>query len=345
MAILFNQEWSKVELLRRVGHMDQLAGIRLLELSDGKGRGCRVLDVWTGTGFRFQVNADRALDITSCDFKGVPLAWRSSAGDANPAFYEPHGLGWLRSFPGGLLTTCGLNQFGSPSQDNGVEFGLHGRISNLPATQMNYRTFWDGDDYMLEISGEIRQSALFFENLVLRRRLTMKLGSSRLLIQDVVTNDGFDPSPHMLLYHFNLGFPLVSEHAQLHLQAESPQPRDADARAGLDGWDRFQPPTHGYREQVFIHCPRIGQDGNATVELTNPRMGIGMRWKYDATSLPYLMEWKMMGEGAYVVGIEPANCNGTGGRASTREKGKLPVIEPGESLQYSIELEVIDNRE
>jgi hypothetical protein len=341
MATVFNREWSKAELLRHVGHMDQLAGIRLMELVDGKARGCRVLDVWTGTGFRFQVNADRALDITSCDFKGIPLAWRSSSGDVHPAFYEPQGLGWLRSFPGGLLATCGLDQFGSPSQDNGVEFGLHGRISNLPATQVNHRAFWDGDEYNLEISGEIRQTALFFENLVLQRHVTTALGSNRLRIEDVVTNDGFEPAPHMLLYHFNLGFPLVSEHTQLHLSAESTQPRDAAAQAGLKNWERFQPPTAGYQEQVFIHRPKADQDGRATVELDNPQMGVGLRWTYDATTLPYLMEWKMMGEGAYVVGIEPANCNGPGGRASTREMGQLPVIEPGESCRYSIELEVI----
>ena len=341
MTTLFNREWSKGELLRRVGHMEQLAGIRPMELADGKGRGCRVLDVWTGTGLRYQVNADRALDITSCDFKGIPLAWRSASRDAHPAYYEPQGLGWLRSFPGGLLTTCGLDQFGSPSQDKGVPFGLHGRVSNLPATQVNYRTYWDDDEYMLEISGEIRQAALFFENLVLRRRLTTQLGSNRLHIDDVVVNEGFEPTPHMLLYHFNLGFPLVCEQTQLHLQAESTQPRDADADVGLADWARFQPPSPGYREQVFIHRPRVGQDGTTTIELNNPQMGIGVRWKYDTASLPYLMEWKMMGEGAYVVGIEPANCDGLGGRASTREMGRLFIIEPGESCHYSIGLEII----
>jgi hypothetical protein len=341
MATVFNREWSKAELSRHVGHMDQLAGIRPMELADGKARGCRILDVWTGAGFRFQVNADRALDIASCAFEGIPLAWRSPSGDVHPAFYEPQGLGWLRSFPGGLLATCGLDQFGSPSQDGGVEFGLHGRISNLPATQVNYRTFWDGDEYILEVSGEIRQTALFFENLVLRRRLTTRLGSNRLRIEDVVVNDGFAPAPHMLLYHFNLGFPLVSEHTRLHLQAESTQPRDAAAEVGLADWACFQLPTPGYQEQVFIHRPKADQDGWATVELDNPEMGVGLRWTYDATALPYLMEWKMMGEGAYVVGIEPANCKGLGGRAVTRETGQLPVIEPGESRRYSIELEVI----
>jgi hypothetical protein len=341
MAKLFEHDWSKAELLSRVGQMDQLAGIRLLEAGDGKARGCRVLDVWTGTGLRFQLNAERALDISSCDFKGLPLAWRSPAGDVHPAFYEPQGLGWLRSFPGGLLTTCGLDQFGSPAQEGGTEFGLHGRISNQPASQVNYRTFWDNNDYKLEITGEIRQAALFCENLVLRRRISTALGSNHIQIEDNVTNEGFSPAPQMLLYHFNLGFPLVSEDTRLRLQSEETLPRDAIAQSGLADWDRFQSPTPGYQEQVFIHRPVATEDGLTTVELHNSQMGFGLRWMYKTAELPYLMEWKMMGAGAYVVGIEPANCNGLGGRAATREMGVLPLLMPGESRGYHLAIEVL----
>jgi hypothetical protein len=341
MTNLFKREWSKSELLRRVGQMDQLAGIRLLEAGDGKARGCRMLDVWTGTGLRFQINAERALDISSCDFKGQPLAWRSPAGDVHPAFYEPQGLGWLRSFPGGLLATCGLDQFGSPSQADGAEFGLHGRISNSPASQVSYRAFWDGDEYKLEFTGEIWQAALFCENLVLRRKISTALGSNRIRIEDVVTNEGFQPAPHMLLYHFNLGFPLVSEQTRLQLQAEETLPRDTTAQSGLAEWDRFQAPTPGYSEQVFIHKPVTAENGLTTVELRNPHLGLGLRWTYQTAELPYLMEWKMMGEGAYVVGIEPANCNGLGGRAATRESSQLPMLAPGESRKYHMDVEVI----
>jgi hypothetical protein len=340
MITLFNREWSKTELLARVGHIDQLAGVRLLEAQDGKARGCRLLDVWTGTGLRFQVNAERALDISSCDYKGIPLSWRSPAGDVHPMYYEPRGTGWLRSFPGGLLTTCGLDQFGLPCEDNGTEFGLHGRISNTPASQVNYRTYWAGDDYKLVISAETRQASLFGENLVLKRQISTALGSNRIRIEDIITNEGFEPAPHMLLYHFNLGFPLISENAHLYLNTEGTFPRDEAAQSGMDAWDRFQLPTQGYQEQVFIHRPETDENGFTSVALSNPQMEIGLRWSYKTANLPYLMEWKMMGEGAYVVGVEPANCDGLGGRVATRELGKLPMLEPGESRDYHIDLEV-----
>jgi hypothetical protein len=343
MTTLFNREWSKAELMSRVGQMDQLSGIQLLEAGEGKARGSRLLNVWTGTGLHFQVNAERALDISRCDFKGIPLAWRSPAGDVHPAFYEPQGIGWLRSFPGGLLVTCGLDQFGSPSQEAGVEFGLHGRISNQPACQVNYRAFWDGDNYKLEITGETRQAALFGENLVLQRRITTAMGSNQIVINDVVTNDGFQPAPFMLLYHFNMGFPLVGEQTRLVLESEETLPRDATAQSGLAEWDRFQSPQPGYQEQVFIHRPVAVKNGLASVELHNPQMGLGVRWTYKTAELPYLMEWKMMGEGAYVLGVEPANCNGLGGRAATRALGQLPILEPGENRGYNIDLEILSD--
>jgi hypothetical protein len=340
MAYLYNRDWTRQALLQRVGHTDQVAGINLLEVTDGIERGNRLLRVWTGGGLDFDVLPDRALDISACRYKGIPLAWASPTGAVHPAFYEPGGLGWLRSFQGGLLVTCGLDQFGPPCSDAGEELGLHGRVSNLPARYVNHRASWAGDEYEIEITGEIRQTRVFGENLVLRRRIWTRLGSRAMQVEDEVTNEGFVPHPHMILYHINLGFPLVSEDSQLHLEAEETIARDADAEAGLSMWREFQPPTAGYREQVFRHIQRADAGGKARVEVESPLVGVGLRLTYDRTNLPYLIHWKMMGEGIYVLGIEPANCGVMGGRAAAREKEALPHLEPGESRRYVLEIEV-----
>jgi hypothetical protein len=342
MVSLYDRDWSREEILQRVGHMDQVAGIKMVEATDGMERGSRMLQVWTGSGLYFRVMADRALDVSTCRYKGVPLAWASPVGEVHPAHYEPEGLGWLRSFPGGLLATCGLDQFGAPSADSGEEFGLHGRVGNLSARSVGYRTYWVEDEYKLEITGEIRQTRVFGENLVLRRRISTRLGSNKIRIEDVVLNEGFVPQPHMILYHFNLGFPLVSEDSRLHLETEQTVPRDEDAKAGLADWRDFQPPTAGYREQVFRHVPVANPEGKARVELENPSLGLGLRWTYDKTSLPHLFQWKMMGEGTYVLGIEPANSSGIKGRAAARQSGDLPRLAPGESRSYTLEVEVIE---
>lgn len=157
-----------------------------------------------------------------------------------------------------------------------------------------------------------------------------------------MTNEGFVPHPHMILYHFNLGFPLLSEDTQLRVEVEETVPRDADAEAGLAEWMSFQPPTPGYREQVFRHVPVADADGKVRVKVENPALGLGLRWTYDKTNLPHLFQWKMMGQGTYVLGVEPANSSGMKGRAAARESGDLPYLLPGESRCYELELEVVE---
>jgi hypothetical protein len=215
-------------------------------------------------------------------------------------------------------------------------------VSNLPAQYVGYRAGWAEDEYELEITGEVRQARVFGENLVLRRRISTRLGSNTIRITDVVTNEGFTPYPHMILYHFNLGFPLVSENSQIHLQAKETVPRDKDAEAGVANWKNMQPPTAGYREQVFRHTPEADDEGNVQVEVENPGLGLGLRLTYANPNLPYLFQWKMMGEGMYVLGIEPANCGVIQGRATARERGELPHLTPGESRCYEFEVEALE---
>jgi hypothetical protein len=284
--------------------------------------------------------ADRSLDIAQLSYKGMALAWASSTGAVHPAYYEADGLGWLRSFPGGLLTTCGLDQFGSPAEDGGESFGIHGRISNLPAEQVAYRGVWDGDDYNLEVRGQVRQTRLFGENLLLTRRIWTQLGRNTLYVEDTVTNEGFASQPHMILYHCNLGFPLLDAHATLHVDAAETVPRDEEAAKGVDSWNVFQPPTAGYAEQVFRHRVTPSEDGTASAELRNPYIGLALtvRWSHD--TLPHLFQWKQTGQGAYVLGIEPANSSAIGGRAMARERDDLPHLEPGESRSYQLSFRV-----
>lgn len=331
MAHLYGRFWTRADLSQYVGQMEQIAGIRALESRDGTERGVRVFEVFTGAGLTFRVMADRALDISSCRFLDTPVAWSSPSGEVHPAYYEADGLGWLRSFPGGLLATCGLDHFGSPSSEGGESFGIHGRIGNLPARQVSYRAYWEGDDYILEISGEVRQARLFGEFLTLQRRIRTQLGSTSIQLDDEVINEGFQSQPHMILYHFNLGFPLISPQTELSIPAQETMARDAEAESGFKDWMRLQPPTAGYREQVFRHTLNEGR-----VEIHNPERNLRLTLTYDTATLPHLFQWKMMGQGAYVLGIEPANSSAIQGRAKARETGDLVILQPGESCRYKL---------
>ena len=123
---IYGRDLTGRELRRRVGWLGQVAGIEPFVFDDGPARGVRALRFRAG-GLSFDVLADRGMDIGLFEYRGVPLAWLSRTGVASPAFYEPAGEGWLRSFGGGLLVTCGLTNVGPPGRRGGEELGLRGR--------------------------------------------------------------------------------------------------------------------------------------------------------------------------------------------------------------------------
>lgn len=346
MANVFGRTLTKQDILSRVGDISQLARVKLHRLVNGYEDGVLAADVVTGSGLQFTVLPSRGLDISSASFRGRALAWRSAQTDRHPAYYEPQGLGWLRSFPGGLVTTCGLTWMGAPNVDEGVELGLHGRFSNTPATGVSARGEWDGDDYRMTIEGSVREAVVFGENVLLHRRITTALGATSFRIEDRVTNEGFLQAPHMLLYHVNLGYPVVDEGSRIVVPACATQPRDAEAADGAEEWMRIHTPVVGYREKVYFHTVEASADGTAMAAVVNPDLdgGMAVYVRYRPDQLPCFVQWKMLGAGTYVIGLEPANAL-VMGRSVEREAGRLQYLEPGESRIYELEIGVLTGEE
>lgn len=144
--IFFNKRLPRNELLRRIGNISQVAGAQRLVCNEGIGKGTSVIRVRNGGGLDFSVIPDRSMDILDVYYRGVPLAWISKSGLVHPGYCNDRDASWLRSFGGGMLTTCGLRNVGPPVDDNGEHFGLHGRISSLPAMNVNISEDWVRDD-------------------------------------------------------------------------------------------------------------------------------------------------------------------------------------------------------
>ena len=338
---LFGRSLPGWELLRRVGRLDQVAGIEPVVLDDGPARGVRALRTRTGSGLSFTVLPDRGMDLAAAEHRGVPLSWLSHTGVVAPSFREMDGEGWLRSFHGGLLDTCGLQNVGPPGERDGEALGLHGRISNTPASNVSHEARWDETGCVLEARGEVREGKVFGANLVLRRKISTCIGQSSIRIEDIVENEGFDPSPLMLLYHINLGWPLLDETARLVGPGETPVPRDEEARGELETWDRFAAPTPGFKERVFYHRPVAGAGGWAEARLENPALegGLALAVRFRPEELPEFVQWTMTGEGTYVVGLEPATCR-VGGYEAEKRAGRVIWLDPGEVRRYRLEIEV-----
>ena len=350
MAWYAGRNWTREELLGRIGDPLQIAGARGSLLTDGKAEGVRAIDVSTGAGLSFTVLPGRGMDIPFASYKGRSIGFFSPTGITSPAYYAEPGLEWRRSFYAGLLTTCGIANAGAPSVDEGKAFGLHGRLSNAAAENLATDQEWVGDEYCISLKGTMREAEAMVENLTLTRRIDTMLGAKGFRIHDVVHNRGFSPQPLMLLYHCNLGFPLLGPGARLVGPIVKSEARDEEARKdrGLEECLSFPEPVPEYREKVFFHTLAAESDGSTFIALLNrdtgegQPLGIVLRW--NQKELPTFTEWKMPCRGFYVVGLEPGTMMPIG-RGTLREKGTLPLLQGQGSSEVSLDFAVLDTLE
>ena len=325
----------------------QLGGIETAVLDNGAGRGTRIAWINTGTGLRYKVVIDRAMDIADSFYNQHSLAWLSHSGITSPEPFTERGLDWLRTFNGGLLTTCGLTHVGGPEQDAYGERGLHGQISNISA---EIESIIQPDPMTgqldMSITGRMRETKVFGPSLDLKRTISGTLGQPIIRIHDEVINRANTPAPHMLLYHFNFGWPLVDEGTKLIWQGDW-QAREGGLNADIfrEGYDFRTCPAplaahNGTGEAVAFIDATPDASGRCIAGLYNANLRIAVAMRFQKAQLPWLTNWQHWGKGEYVTGIEPGTHPPIG-QANARQQGSLLFLEPGESRTYDVELEVL----
>ncbi len=355
MHSLDPHQWIRDEVERHSLDMRQFIGFRESTLSNGM----RTIEAYSASGLSFTLLPDRGLDIWSASYKGIPLTW-IAPGSPHPPDY---GQSWLQQFNGGLLTTCGLAHVGPPEVDSvsGERRDLHGNFTRLRAQEVGlgngYWTDYYTDTaqtdqrwrYELPITGLIHESRLFGSQLRVRRAIHIAFPQADLGVYDFITNLGDQPVPLMLLYHVNLGWPLIRAGATLHTPHEKVYPRDATARAGFDTWPTYEAASAGYPEQVFFHHLKtpsaVSEEPDLTgVVLANAESDFAVRLQWTFNSLPYFTQWKNTRQGIYVCGIEPGNCIPEGQNAA-RANGRLQMIQPGETVETYLSLDIVEGAE
>lgn len=342
---LHGDHLDRAALLARVGRIEQVAGVSQLVCDDGDGRGVRIMRVTSGGGLDFDVLVDRAFDIWRASFAGIPLAWLSPVGLVGPAAYDPVGDGWLRGWSGGLLTTCGLQSIGSPSHDVGRDWGLHGGISYRPARDAAWRLDWSDGREALVLHATISEMAALGEHLQLHRTYRVPIGGGRIELTDVLTNQGERPVEYQVLYHVNLGYPLLAETTRIRFpDGDRVTGRDATSQAAVADHAAGAAPDPEGEDQVFRHTAPPDASGWTHVAVSRPDLGhdgVTLRLSYRAAELPLLWQWRMLRSGSYVMGIEPA----TGllaGRAASRAASLLTSLAPGESVEFRVDFEAAE---
>lgn len=330
---------DKIKMLKYTGTMQQLAFARQVTVQEGRANGLRAVEVKNGD-LRYLVLADKALDIGELEYKGMTLSFTSKPGLNGRNHFDTHGEEALRSIMGGLFFTCGLQNICTPCETDGVEYPMHGRLRTTPAEHLCSDAYWDGEDYILEVKGEMRESHLFGSNLVLRRTVRSVYGSGKIQIIDEVENQTAEEADLMLMYHCNFGYPLLQPGARLILPSVAVKGREKWSAEHIDCWQTICEPMDGETEYVFLHQLASDENGYSFAALVNDSLGFGIRLDFDRKVQPYFMEWMSMKTGDYVVGLEPSNSS-VYGRKYHEKEGTMHRIAPFAKETYHLTFTIL----
>jgi len=309
-------------------------------LSGGLKDGVDVVEVNNGV-LAFTVLLTRGMGIWRGKCGDIDLKWDSPmSGPVHPQFVpntEPSGLGWLYGFDEWLVR-CGLENNGSPQFDaqGRLEYPLHGRVSNIPASRAEIS--FDPDTQEFTIEGVVYESRLFSRKLELKTTYKTRIGNPSFSCQDVVTNLSAEQGSMQLLYHINTGQPFAGPGARVVVPYEKMAPRTPTAQVNLPSWNIMDPETPGSGEVVIFFDPVADQNGNTEVLLMNPTESQGILLKFNKKQLPYLSLWKtrLSNNDGYATGIEPA-VNFPNERRFEESKGRVVPLAPGESKVFDLD--------
>ncbi|MFV0465748.1 MAG: aldose 1-epimerase family protein [Lachnospiraceae bacterium] len=332
---------NKKELYQYIGSMQQLAFVRPITFNEGRAKGIQGFDIKNGD-LRFQVAGDKCLDIIDFNYKGVNINFLSKQGLIGRADYDTHGEEGVRSLMGGLLFTCGLENTCIPCQIGDTSYPMHGRIRSTPAEHINSDACWNEDDYVMSVSGEMREAEIFGKNLTLKRTIQTKYGDKSIYLTDLIENSGYQDEPMMILYHFNFGYPLLDEDAVILLPTYGAKPRDKNAQKDADKWNQMEAPIVQEPERVYLHELYSDVDGNTFACLYNLRMELGVRISFNKKYLPRFVQWKSIAASDYVMGLEPTNSD-VYGRAHEGEA--IHKIPPFGKETIDIKITILEGKE
>jgi len=309
--------WS---VTQRVLHGGLREGVRLIEIDNGR--------------MKLMVLPTRGMGIWRACLNGNQvLGWQSPVrGPVHPAWVpiaEPSGLGWLEGFDE-LLVRCGLESNGAPDFDEQgrLLYPLHGRIPNRPSCHVELTV--DDSAGTITVRGIVEETRFHFQKLRLRAAVTTTIGSSSFSIHDEVENFGGTAAEMQLLYHINLGEPLLGAGARIVAPIREVEPHDLASIANTKTWDLYEPPTAGVPEQCFFLDLLSDQADQTRVLLKNAEGSAGVALRFNTCVLPCFTVWKNMVASAdgYVTGLEPAT-NFPNKRSFETQHGRVIPLAPG----------------
>lgn len=276
-----------------------ICGAERFVFSEGTAKGVEAVRLYNGK-LDLTVLVDRCMDIYRLSYQGKNISFLSKNGVVSPRLGETGAYAFANCFGGGFVYTCGLDNIGAPVERNGKQLVQHGSISYRPAENVHVVTEEIDGEYTVTLKGDIRFTALFGETLVMRRSIRLKYMGNDIELFDEIVNEGYADAEYMLMYHANIGYPMLDENAVLSVGS-----RDVKLLSAVGDVSKclqFETPTPSRPEEVFLHTFAENELVKVTLKNTDLRMDM----EFSSSDFPYMMEWKSMACGDYVVGLEPS---------------------------------------
>jgi hypothetical protein len=300
----------------------------------GRSEGVHLVEIDSGA-MCIDVLPTRGMGIWRVRRGNRTLGWQSPARQpVHPSFVplmEPAGLGWLDGF-NELLCRCGLESNGPPEFDDAGRLlrPLHGRVANSPAHRVELIV--DEDSGQITLRGVVDESRFHFQSLRLTTSITTTIGSNGFSWTDEVENIGGREATMQMLYHFNIGQPLLRAGARITAPVTTVAPlTQVAAKEGVDTWNIMPPPRADSAEQVYVADLAADENGDTRVLVTGLADDDAISLRFNKRTLPCFTVWRntLAESDGYVLGIEPAT-NYPNPRTFEAKHGRVVKLKPGE---------------
>ena len=296
----------------RISNFEQVASLRRYIITDGRGKGLEVIDCDNGN-IRFLLNVSKACDIMQMYHRGQNLSFISKNG------FTKRELPFAKRFEGGMLYTCGLDSVGDREG-----FDEHGSVHNIPAEIIRAECTETG----ITVETVIRDTEICGKNLVLHRKIFAEIGGDSISIVDRLTNETYRDENYCLLYHVNLGYPLIDDGAKILADVTECLPRTDWAAKNISTAYEISVPMPNMEETCYYLSLQ-----NPEVSLVNEKLGKKFTVSYSGDTLPNFLAWKNMTSGDYAVGLEPCTTK----LDHLFEHSK---IKAGETIEFCVNLRI-----
>ena len=296
----------------KISNFKQVASLRRYTLTEGAEKGLDVIDCDNGN-IRFLLNLSKACDIMQLYHEGQNMSFVSKNG------FTKREISFLNRFEGGMLYTCGLDSVGGRE---GYE--LHGTFHNTPAEIIRAECNEKG----IVVEAIIRDTALFGKNLVMKRKISTAILGDCITLEDTLINEGYKDEDYCLLYHINIGYPMLDDGAKIVADIENFTPRTEWAKQNEATMYEMSESVPNQEETCYflkLNTPKVS--------LVNEKIGKKFTVSYSGNTLPYFVEWKSMASGDYALGLEPCTTELDNGFA-------YRTIQQGTQVQFCVKLSI-----